>query len=97
MAGYRLSARARRDIDELYEYSIDRFGLAVAQAYFNGLHDVFELLGANPMMGRSVDHLRAGLRCFVHQRHSIYYRVDDRGPAIQRVLHVARDPLRAFR
>jgi toxin ParE1/3/4 len=96
MAGYQLSGRAERDVAELYEFSVEQFGLGVAQTYFLDLHNAFELLGANPMMGRAVDEVRGGLRRFVHQRHSIYYSIDESRVLIERVLHVARDAMREF-
>jgi plasmid stabilization system protein ParE len=48
------------------------------------------------MMGRAVDEVRGGLRRFVHQRHSIYYSIDESRVLIERVLHVARDAMREF-
>lgn len=37
MAGYRLTAEADVDLSEIYEYSIENFGLAKAQDYLLGI------------------------------------------------------------
>jgi toxin ParE1/3/4 len=61
MANYRLTNRAERDIDQLYEYGLLNFGFEQAQSYFLGLHDRFQTLTDSPMLGRETDELVLGL------------------------------------
>jgi toxin ParE1/3/4 len=62
MADYRLTKRAERDIDQLYEYGLLNFGLEQAQSYLLGLHDRFQILTHSPMLGREANELVLGLR-----------------------------------
>ena len=44
MGVYRLSRKAADDLDGIYAYTIERYGLALAKKYLNGLHTCFEHL-----------------------------------------------------
>ena len=61
MAVYRLSTRAALDLDEIYEYTILNFGLTQAQSYLNGLHERFENLAQQPMLGRGASQIAPDL------------------------------------
>ncbi|RYE54827.1 MAG: type II toxin-antitoxin system RelE/ParE family toxin [Rhizobiaceae bacterium] len=74
MARYRLSRIADQKIESIYEYSILRFGEAQADSYFLGLHDLFELLASNPLMGQEEPELGDGIRRFLYEAHIVFYR-----------------------
>lgn len=74
MARYRLSRIADQKIESIYEYSILRFGEAQADSYFLGLHDLFDLLAGNPLMGQEEPDLGDGIRRFLYEAHIIFYR-----------------------
>ena len=82
MARYRLSNLADQKIASIYEYSIVNFGETQADAYFLSLHELFELLAANPLMGREEPELGDGIRRFVHQAHVVFYTSDSDGVLI---------------
>jgi len=69
MARYRLSGVADRKIEAIYEYSTRHFGEAQADSYFLGLHDLFELLANNPLMGQEEPELGDGIRRFLYEAH----------------------------
>ena len=91
MAGYRLTAEADADLSEIYEYSIENFGLAKAQAYLLGILGAFEILSDNRRLGRDIGHIKEGYRRYEHASHSIYYHLAGDGIRIARVLHASRD------
>ena len=91
MAGYRLSKDADADQAEIYEYSILNFGQNTARDYYTGLMGCFDTLCDNPKLGRRRDELRKGARSLLHQQHVIFYRLDQDGIFILRVLHGSRD------
>lgn len=72
MAGYRLSNRAVEDLERLYEFGIEQFGLEQADRYYDGLVVRFEDIADNPWLGPEVAHIRPGLRRSVYFSHSIY-------------------------
>ena len=55
MAAYRLTPKAVDDLDGIYGYTIENFGLGQAQDYLNGLHQRFGELAERPALGRGAD------------------------------------------
>jgi toxin ParE1/3/4 len=91
MGNYRLTKRAERDIDQLYEYGLSNFGLEQAQSYFLGLHERFQILTDSPRLGREADELVLGLRRVEYSVHVIFYIPEDLGVLIVRVLRAEMD------
>lgn len=73
MARYELSIAADRDFEGIFHYGIDRFGVARALAYQNGLTQRFADLGDHPERYPAVDHIRQGYRRSVYGAHAINY------------------------
>lgn len=82
MARYRLSNTADKKIASIYEYSVLNFGETQADEYFLGLHDLFELLATNPLLGREEPDLGADIRRFLYQAHLVFYRPFSEGVLI---------------
>jgi toxin ParE1/3/4 len=86
-----LSAAAAEDLAEIAEFTMLQFGLEQSRRYRDGLQSCFEALAENPQIGRAVPELGAGLRRFPHQAHVVFYRPQEGGVLIARVLHPSRD------
>jgi len=86
MARYRLTRAADRDLERLFEYGIDRFGLDRALDYVDGLKARFQAVAENPSLYQSVDHIRPGYRRCVYGAHSLYYITGEDGVVIIRIL-----------
>lgn len=86
MAGYRLSEKAIGDLDRLYEFGVEQFGLEQADRYFDGLIARFEAIALDPRLASAVEHIYPGLRRSVYFSHSIYYLMDASGIRIVRIL-----------
>lgn len=86
MARYRLSRAADRDLERLFEYGIDRFGLDLALDYVGGMKAQFETVAENPALYQTVDHIRPGFRRCVFRAHSLYYTAGEDGVVIIRIL-----------
>ena len=84
---HRITARAERDLKDIYRYTVLTFGPAQAEKYLHELDTVFELLGDYPNMGRPYD---GRTRQFVHGSHIILYRVGEKEVVIGRVFHGAQ-------
>ena len=91
MAAYSLSGKAAEELERVYEYSVLTFGLVQARSYVNGLHQLFQTLADNPMLGRSAERLAPEMRCIEYKSHSIFYRHANRHTLIVRVLHQTMD------
>ena len=91
MTKYRLSKKAATDIGLIASYTIERYGIEQARHYRDTMIACFEFLGENPGVGRNIDDVRAGYRCFNHQSHVIFYTTDGPEILIVRVLHNRMD------
>lgn len=85
MAQYELTRAADRDIEHIFEYGIETFGIDLALRYQNALKARFAELADNPQL-YPASGLRKGYRRSVCGVHSIYYRMLDDGIQIVRVL-----------
>lgn len=84
--------QAIRDIDGIWDYTADRWGVDQAEKYAGDIRDAcFELL-RNENTGQDAGAIRAGYRKFRSGSHFIFYRQQsDGGIEIIRVLHQQMD------
>ncbi len=87
----RIAPAARADLRDIRVYSKAAFGAAVARRYLAGLRNALTLLRDRPNAGAPEHDLGDGMRGFAYRSHRIYYRLDERGLLIVRILHHARD------
>jgi len=90
-AKVRLTAKAERDLREIYDYSFLRFGEDKADAYLLGLDEKFRLLASKPELGRRIDNIRADYFRFEYVSHSVFYRRIEGGIQVVRILHKRMD------
>lgn len=86
MAEHRKTRAAERDIEDIAFYGIQKFGVAQAQSYHEGLEARLAAISANPLQYQAVDHIRAGYRRSVYGSHSIYFVIEPEGVLIVRIL-----------
>lgn len=91
MADYKLSSKAEIDLAEMYEFGIFKFGLARAQQYFFGMHEVFGVLTENADLGRDASEFITDLKRFIYKAHTIFYLKTADGIFILRVLSQRMD------
>ena len=87
MANYKLAPEAEADLDRLFDFGIDTFGVDQAIKYMTGIEDRFDNIANKPLMYPAVDHIRQGYRRSVYSAHSIYYRISNSGVEIMRLIH----------
>jgi toxin ParE1/3/4 len=68
-----LSGRARRDLDEIRDWTIATWGREQWQVYYRGLGAAFRRIATDPSCGRPRDMLGAGMRSLVYERHLIFF------------------------
>ena len=86
-AEYRLAPEAERDLEAIWIYTLEEWGLDQANRYTDELMDTFAQLASGPQLGTACGHIRKGYRRSRVGRHVIYYRITDYGIAVIRVLH----------
>jgi len=90
-AEYRLSARADRDLAEIYVYTFEKFGELQSDRYLLKLHDCLQRLAPEPDRGRVVRDVTGDYRRFDCGSHGIFYQDAPYGIFVVRVLHLAMD------
>ena len=85
-AEYRLSPKARDDMESVWLYTLSQWGLEQTERYIDDVAAAFQLLSSSPRLGKSCDNIRPGYRKYPTLRHVIYYREIDYGIEIIRVL-----------
>lgn len=84
-----LLPRARADLFDIWEY-IARGSEAKANGFVQKLDAAFQLLAAEPGLGRSRDEILPGLLSFPTGRYVVFYKRTSDGITVLRVLHSAR-------
>ncbi|MGD0634440.1 MAG: type II toxin-antitoxin system RelE/ParE family toxin [Beijerinckiaceae bacterium] len=96
MSRYVLRPRARRDIEEIWDYSEKNWNAGQAELYIRQIQRSLQLLANDPGLGRACDDLRAGYRKFPSGSHLIFYRILGEGLEVVRILHERMDFERHF-
>jgi toxin ParE1/3/4 len=91
MMSYVLSPRAQADIDEIWEYSVDRWDIDQANRYISEIRRAIEVVASDPRPGRSCNEIRRGYRRFSAGSHVLFFRIVADQIDVVRVLHQSMD------
>jgi toxin ParE1/3/4 len=91
MKCYVLRPRAERDIEEIWDYSAETWGIGQAEIYIRKIQQSLTLLADDPRLGRPCEDIRAGYRKFRSGSHFVFYRLIKDGIDVVRVLHESMD------
>ena len=69
------------------EYTLKQWGTEQTIRYLDQLETCCRRLADNPALGRSCDEMRPGLRRMEQGRHVIFYRQQEPGILVVRILH----------
>jgi toxin ParE1/3/4 len=92
---YRLSYKARRDLDDIWDYSRGLWGARRAASYLRDIRTALEFVAERPSAGALLEDLPDYRRRPVGS-HMILYRLQDGVIMIVRVLHQNMDATRAL-
>lgn len=91
MKRFTLSPAARSDIDEIWDYTAERWGAAQAERYIGDIRDACIDLAAGRRVSQRVD-IREGYRKLGVGSHILFFRSDDAGDiVVVRILHKRMD------
>jgi toxin ParE1/3/4 len=77
MANYRISPNAKDDLERLWFYGLEHWGLAAADDYYAAFFEHFKQLAAEPFLYPAVDEMREGYRRSICGKDSVFYRIND--------------------
>lgn len=90
---YLLSPAARADLEQIWDYTHDRWGADQAEEYLRELQHAIERAATNPRIGRPCDEIRPGYRKLAAGSHTLFYRLTPAHDVVDvvRVLHQRMD------
>jgi toxin ParE1/3/4 len=89
--GFVLSPRAKADIDDIWAYTVERWGLAQAEHYVGLIGRAVAAAGERPGLGHACDDVREGYFKLRVGSHLIFYRLQGADIDVVRVLHGRMD------
>lgn len=95
-SGFRISNRARAEIQDIWQFTLERWSPPRAAAYVTELDRVFGLLADFPELGVLRSEIRPPVRVHRFKAHLIVYRDLNPGIEILRVLHMRQDWMAAL-
>lgn len=91
MTKVKFSPTARADLKEIGRFSKREFGVNAASKYLLGFDEAFDLLRSHPEAGPVRETYGTGIRCLMHRRHRILYRLESGDVRVVAIVHHARD------
>lgn len=91
MVGYYLRELARDDLEAIWHYTADEWGVEQAESYLSVLFKCFDELSVNPHLGRQRDEILPGLRSFPQGRHVVFYEIGPSTIEIIGIVHQSAD------
>ena len=92
MANYKLTNKAVEDLENIWDYTFDKWSLEQADKYYSLLIDACNLIGENPNIGKNYIGVTTELFGLRTNRHIIFYRkFPDKPVEITRILHERMD------
>ena len=70
---YRLRALAQADLESIWLYTREEWGVTQADAYLEALIQRFDWLVKNPTLGKPRDDIKQGYFCFPEGMHLVFY------------------------
>jgi toxin ParE1/3/4 len=86
-----LTPRAEGDLDEIWDYTADRWGLDQAETYTRQLWTDMRAVAARPAIGRPCPEVRPGYHKYPSGSHVLFYRLIPAGIDVVRILHERMD------
>ena len=93
---YRIHQSVYDELEEIWRYSLEHWGIEQADDYVRSLIARFQWLADNPRAGKPRDDIKSGYRCYPQGAHIIFYRIVDSTVDILGVPHQSMDIERHF-
>ena len=87
MTRFTLSPRAQADIEDIWNISVERFGVDRAEGYLRDIHGAIDALASDPRRGRGCEDIREGYFKFPVGSHFLFFRLIPEGIDVVRILH----------
>jgi len=88
---YSIRASARTDLEEIWLFTFEEWGLEQADKYLNSIFSRFEWLSRNPYTGKDREDIKAGYYCFPEGMQLVFYTMTECGIDIIGIPHQNMD------
>jgi len=90
-AQFKLSPAAQSDVAEIWDFTARNWGIDQAEAYIRRIKSAVLTIAEDHRLGRSCDYVRTGYWKYAVGSHVLFYKVDQSGVDIVRILHAHMD------
>jgi toxin ParE1/3/4 len=87
LANVVFSRRAEADLLDIAKYTLKIWGAKQVDQYLTNIDSCCRRLAVAPLLGRSCDEIRPGLRRMEQGKHIVFYRQQTKGILVTRILH----------
>ena len=87
MQNYIISPLAETDLEKIWRYTAENWGIKQADKYILEIEDRMKLVGNDPTKGKPSDDIRTGYFRLSASSHMLFYTVADGAVIVRRVLH----------
>lgn len=91
MAELQLTPAALRDLEDIWQYTAEQWGVAQAEQYLDALNAAFQAIALHPEAASRCDPIRPGYRRQWAEQHAVYYQLRADVVVVVRVLHQRMD------
>jgi toxin ParE1/3/4 len=88
---YRIRALAQADLESIWLYTCEQWGIEQADTYLKALIQRFEWLADNHALGKARDDIKQGYFCFPEGMHLVFYIIKNNNVEIIGVPHQRMD------
>lgn len=91
-SGFVLSPKAQTDLNQIWDYTMQKWGAGQAQTYIGIIRDAVHGLAAGTKPSQPIDDIRPGYRKAPAGSHVLFFKIEDTGTInIVRILHSRMD------
>ena len=87
MGQYRLSPRAQADLENIWDYTEERWGQSQAESYVRSIQAAIAAVTEDPRRGQKCDDIRKGYLGYSVERQVLFFRQIPEGIDVVRILH----------
>lgn len=82
-----LKPEAKNDLDKIFFYTLDKWGLNQAEKYQDELFEGMKLISERPKLGKVYPYSVQEYRMFTVNKHILFYRINSEDCEVIRILH----------
>jgi toxin ParE1/3/4 len=91
MQNYKLVPAAEKDLESIWHYTVQEWGIRQAEDYIDQMDEAFQLIAGQPLMCRERQEFSPPVRMHHQAHHLIVYTIEAGSITVIRILHESMD------